>query len=190
MGLCPVLPFHLSFQEAQFGSTLIEHQPWTVTASSFTLMESQSLGLDVSTLQGVVQVQTNDHPRASSSCVHSCPWWALRCPALLAGSLPDLLAQQERQFLLLPSCSLGEHKQVTMTDCLLTWCIYLPSPTLPFLAAGLWGSHQPALLLCSLHSWVLGSESSTQGAPGRGTDCPQLLSPERAQHTLENQPFC
>ena len=26
-GLCPVLPFHLSFQEAQFGSKLIEHQP-------------------------------------------------------------------------------------------------------------------------------------------------------------------
>ena len=82
----------------------------------------------------------------------------MRCPALLAWSLPVPLAQQERQFVLLPSCSLGEHAQVTMTNCLVTWCVYLPSPVLPSLAAGLWGSHQPALLLfvlCTLESWTV-----------------------------------
>ena len=64
----------------------------------------------------------------------------MRCPALLAWSLPVPLAQQERQFVSLPSCSLGEHAQVTMTNCLVTWCVYLPSPMLTSLAAGLWAA--------------------------------------------------
>lgn len=43
--------------------------------------------------------------------------------------------------------------------------------------------------VCSLCSKAPGNESSTKGSPGRGTDCLQLLFPERAQHTLENQRF-
>ena len=108
----------------------------------------------------------------------------MRCPALLAESLPVPLAQQERHFVLLPSCSLGEHAQVTMTNCLVTWYVYLPSPVLTSLAAGLWGSHQPALILfvlCTLESWALSHPH--RGLQGE-TQTVLNFSPQKEPSTL------
>lgn len=67
--------------------------------------ESEPQCWGVSTHLGVVQVQTSDCPRASSHL----PLVGMRCPLSWPGIFLSRLAQQERHFVLLSSCSHGEH---------------------------------------------------------------------------------
>ena len=140
----------------------ISHEQSLPPASRWCGLRASVWG--VYTLRRVVHVQTKDHPRVSSSCVHICSRRAWDVQLCWLGVFLSHWPSRRDSLYCYHLVPLGNmHRWPWLTA---SWPGVFISPA-PCLPLWLQGCGQPSASpdsLCSLHAWVLDTKSSTQGA--------------------------